>query len=138
MRCAADRWYDKHGVKPAFEFGFGLSYGNMSYSGLEVSGRKVSFSVQGTGCDTPQLYLSYPTATTNAAVPAKVLRYFKKVCAAPGETPMVATALSFTLTDRDVSNWDVLGKQWKVTSGKFGVMVGSSSLDIRLKGSLQV
>ena len=31
-------------------------------------------------CDTPQIYFSYPTADTDAAVPAKVLRYFEKVC----------------------------------------------------------
>ena len=40
-----------------------------SYSGLQISGRRVSFSVAGKGCDTPQLYLSYPAAATDPAVP---------------------------------------------------------------------
>ena len=135
------RWYDKHGVKPAFPFGHGLSYGNMSYSGLQVSGRTVSFSLSGSGCDTPQLYLSFPNAKTDPAVPAKVLRYFKKVCSASQQQQRGATtttALSFTLTDRDVSNWDVATEKWVVTKGAFGVSVGSSSQDIRLTGSLTV
>ena len=37
-----------------------------------------------------------------------------------------------------VSNWDVSEKKWTVTSGKYGVSVGSSSQDIRLTGSLTV
>ena len=158
------RWYDKHpSVKPAFPFGHGLSYGNMTFSDLKVTDRTVSFTMAGTGCDPPQLYLSYPTAETDPTVPAKVLRYFKKVCA--GTTgAQETTAMSFTLTDRDVrkrpacnfplllfsltggllrwglqvSNWNVDESKWAVTSGKFGVSVGSSSQDIKLTGSLTV
>jgi beta-glucosidase len=134
------RWYDKHGVVPAYAFGHGLTYGNMSYSGLTISGRTVTFSVSGTGCDTPQLYLSYPSAATDVTVPAKVLRYFKKVCGSAMGSGAAASSnsLSFTLTDRDVSNWDVVNKKWSVTPGKYGVLVGSSSQDIRLKGTLTV
>ena len=120
----------------------------MTYSALKISGRTVSFTVAGTGCDTPQLYLSYPAAATDAAVPAKVLRKFKKICATGqggGQgaasshlSSRVNSVLSFTLTDKDVSNWDVATKAWTVTKGKFGVMVGSSSRDIRLTGWLTV
>merc|ERR1719454_1308711 len=59
------RWYDKTGTKPAFPFGHGLTYGKFSYSNLNVQGRRISFSVKresGNGCDTPQVYFSYPTA----------------------------------------------------------------------------
>lgn len=62
-------------VHPAFPFGFGLSYASFTYSNLRVDGRAVSFSVtrSGTnGCDTPQLYVSYPTAATDPTVPVKV------------------------------------------------------------------
>jgi hypothetical protein len=51
----------------------------------------------------PQVYLSYPTAATDPAVPAKVLRYFKKVCATAGAgESLEKTAMTFTMTDRDV------------------------------------
>ena len=110
------RWYDKHGVKPAFAFGHGLTYGGLTYGGLAISGRTISFSVSGTGCDTPQLYISYPTAATDPAVPAKVMRYFKKICVADAAA---TTPVSYTLTDRDVSNWNVDSKKWAVTTGKY-------------------
>ena len=105
------------------------------YSNLKVSGRTVSFTVQGTGCDTPQVYISYPTAATDPTVPAKVLRYFQKVCATSADAP---TTISYTLTDRDVSNWDVVDKKWKLTFGTYGVSVGTSSQSISLTGSFKV
>ena len=49
-----------------------------------------------------------------------------------------AGTVSYTVTDKDISNWDVVHKKWAITSGKFGVFVGSSSQDGRLTGSLTV
>ena len=40
------RWYDKHGVKPAYPFGHGLTYGNMSYTGLKISGRTIRYQTR--------------------------------------------------------------------------------------------
>ena len=96
---------------------------------------KVTNSGKVAGSEVPQLYLSYPAAATDPAVPAKVLRYFKKFCASAAESE---AAMSFVLTDRDVSNWDLDAKQWKVTKGAFKVSVGSSSQDIHLTGSVTV
>jgi beta-glucosidase len=128
------RWYDKHNVKPAFPFGHGLTYGNFTYGGLKADGRKLSFTVtrsSGTGCDTPQVYISYPSASTDPAVPTKVLRHFKKTCDA-------SMTVEYEFTDADVSNWDANDKMFKVTAGNYEISVGSSSQDIRLTGSMQV
>jgi len=128
------RWYDKHDVEPAFAFGHGLTYGNHSLSGLKVDGRTVSFTLTrtaGVGCETPQVYLGYPTAATDPKVPLKVLRFFQKSCGA-------TTSLSYTASDRDVSNWDVTAKQWKVTKGTYKVFVCTSSRDCPLRATLTV
>ena len=128
------RWYDKHSVTPAFPFGHGLTYGTFSFDQGRVSGRTVSFRVvrtAGRGCETPQLYLSYPSASADARVPSKVLRYFSKACDA-------TNLVSYTLSDDDVSNWDPKCKQWVLTPGTYGVEIGASSQDIRLSGSLVV
>ena len=62
-----------------------------------------------------------------------MLRYFEKQCGAD-----IGTELSYTLTDRDVSNWDVEKKAFTVTKGVYKIYVCSSSQDIRLTGSITV
>ena len=128
------RWYDKKKVSPAFAFGHGLTYGTHKLSAFKVTGRTVSFTLTrtaGTGCETPQVYISYPTAATDPKVPAKVMRFFKKVC-------QPSAKLSYAVTDRDVSNWDVAAKRWKVTPGTYKVHVCTSSQDCPWTGSLTV
>lgn len=130
------RWYDKHAVAPAFPFGHGLTYGAFSYSGLAVAGRAVSFNVTRTSgatgcCDTPQLYLGFPGASSNPAEPVKVLRAFQKTCDAQ-------QAIVFQVSDADVSRWNATAAQWAVVHGVYSVFVGSSSADIRLTGQMTV
>eukprot|EP00928_Gymnodinium_smaydae_P088293 TRINITY_DN72405_c0_g1_i1.p1 TRINITY_DN72405_c0_g1~~TRINITY_DN72405_c0_g1_i1.p1 ORF type:complete len:721 (+),score=76.68 TRINITY_DN72405_c0_g1_i1:82-2163(+) len=126
------RWYDKHHVSPAFPFGFGLTYGNFKYSDLQINRRTISFTVSGKGCDTPQIYISYPGAESNPTMPNKVLRYFQKTCEEKA-------LISYTLTDRDVSIWDVVKKQWSVVEGTYKVIVSQAALGgFTLEGSLSV
>ena len=42
----------------------------------------------------------------------------------------------FVLDDRSFSIWDVSTHAWKVVPGSFGLMVGASSADIRLRGNV--
>ena len=46
--------------------------------------------------------------------------------------------MSFDLKDRAVSVWDIDTHAWAVQRGVFRVMVGESSEDIRLVGSLEL
>ena len=50
----------------------------------------------------------------------------------------VKETVTVTLSDRDVSEWDVVQKRWVVVVGEFMAYVGSSSQDIALSGSFQV
>jgi len=121
------RWYDKKGVKPAFPFGHGLTYGAFTFGPVQVTGRVVTFTVarrQGTGCETPQVYLSYPGAETDPKAPSKVLRHFVKTC-------KPSTTVQYTVRDADISNWDVEAQAWKLTPGRYSIHVGASSQDIR-------
>ena len=66
--------------------------------------------------------------------PPQQLRGFVKLALAAGESA-VAT---FALRTRDLSVWDVDQHGWQLQTGTFDVAVGSSSRDIRLRGSFAV
>ncbi|ROT40967.1 beta-glucosidase [Sodiomyces alkalinus F11] len=75
----------------------------------------------------PQLYLSYPDTEPEIDFPVRVLRGFEKFNLEKGEKKSV----SFDLTRRDLSYWDVVQQNWvMVTSGQYSFAVGQSSRDL--------
>lgn len=84
------------------------------------------------GAEVAQLYLTFPSSAPET--PPKQLRGFDKLSLAPGAS---STAI-FNLRKRDLSYWDTETQNWVVPSGTFGVAVGASSRDIRLKSSIRV
>ena len=80
------------------------------------------------GAEIPQLYLGFPAASGEP--PQQLKGFIKTEVLAPG----TATTVRFTLTDRDLSIWDVGTHSWSKQKGAFTVGVGASSRDIRVKG----
>jgi len=128
------RWYDVHGVAPAYPFGHGLSYTHFEYSELVISGRTVSCKVSNAGSmdgsEAVQLYLSFPAS---AKEPPKQLKGLQKLRLLAGQS----TTARFDLNDRSFSIWSIETHKWSVVAGQFGVMLGSSSRDIRLTGTMK-
>jgi beta-glucosidase len=135
------RGFEKNGVKPLFPFGHGLSYTSFKYANLSVTPAKsadgqaqVSFDVTNTGtragADVAQVYVG--DRHSKVPRPAKELKGFAKVALAPGETRRVTVDLD----RRSLSYYDVKSKQWRAEPGTFEILVGRSSEDIQLKGSL--
>jgi len=136
------RWYDSQGTKPQWVFGHGLSFSTFTYSNLNVMGPltpTVSAIVYAEICNTAgpagnevaQLYLGFPAAANE---PPKLLKGFQKVPLAAGQ----CSGVGFPLKASDLWIWDVVGQQWTLVPGQYTVMVGSTSADIRLTGSLTV
>lgn len=99
--------------------------GNLA--GQEVVQLYLSYENIGTGVDTPG------SEHQSANFPVRVLRGFHKVHLGVGETRSV----SFDLTRRDLSYWDVHLQNWVMpVEGSFTINIGASSRDLRLKGSL--
>ncbi len=138
------RYYDKSSTKPLFPFGFGLSYTTFRYSDLSISPQRasgdqpvtVTFSLSNTGnregAEVAELYVA--DSHSSVPRPVKELKGFARVDLKPGESRKV----SLTLSRRDLSYYDVSSKQWKAEPGKFGILVGSSSKDIKLRGELDL
>jgi beta-glucosidase len=78
------------------------------------------------GSEVVQLYLSFPLS---AGEPPKQLRGFTVVHLKPAQE----SAVSISLTENDVSVWNQTSRSWVVVSGEYGIYVGSSSRDIKLK-----
>lgn len=121
------RYYEKAGQPVLFPFGYGLSYTQFEYSNLLISDRQVTVQVRNTGrragAEVVQLYVGNPQDGPHR--PLKELRAFEKVFLQPGEGAMV----TFLLASRDFS---VYQDGWKIPTGTYAVMVGSSAADIRL------
>ncbi|KAF8856844.1 glycoside hydrolase [Acephala macrosclerotiorum] len=130
------RAFDRDRIELRIEFGYGLSYTEFAYSNLSVVQSEASAAeypsasvsiVQGghpelwdgsVQCDSiyHQSYLGIPGA------PIRQLRGFDKIFVQPNATAQV----SFSLTRRDLSLWDV------------NVTVEASSRDLRLNATFQI
>jgi beta-glucosidase len=77
----------------------------------------------------PQLYIGLPASADS---PPKSLKGFDSVYLAAGQTKSVTMELSRF----DLSIWDTAGQRWRVPAGTTDVLVGASSRDIRLRGSV--
>jgi beta-glucosidase len=138
------RGYEHNGVKPLFPFGYGLSYTTFKYANLSVAPvtgsadalYTVSFDLSNTGdragAEVAQVYVA--DDHSKIARPAKELKGFAKVTLQPGETKHV----SVNLDARSFAYFDAAAKQWHIMPGTFGILVGGSSQDIALKGSVAV
>ena len=138
------RYYDTVEKDVLFPFGFGLSYTQFKYSALKISKRTinhgdevdVSFTVANVGnvagAESTQIYVSDAESTVYR--PAKELKEFTKVYLEPGEEKRVTVHLD----TRAFAFYNTLTDDWTVEDGVFHVLIGNSSRDIRLRGSLKI
>ena len=135
------RWADAKNTKPLFPFGHGLSYTTFEYGDATVDSKTigmgdsitVSVPVTNTGKVPGQEVVQLYIADNKASVvrPPKELKAFKKVALLPGQTEVV----KFTIGKDALSFFDDKAHAWTAEPGKFTVLVGSSSRDIRSKAA---
>ena len=126
-----------------YPFGHGLSYTTFSYGDLKISPLRqgvqgdinISCKIKNTGKikgdEVVQLYLRDEVSSVTTYT--KVLRGFERISLGAGEEQMV----HFRLRPQDLGLWDK-NMNFRVEPGKFKVMIGSSSTDIRLHGRFEI
>jgi len=138
------RYFDSKNIEPLYCFGHGLSYTKFEYSDLGLSAKtissgdsiRVSLKIKNTGsvdgAEVVQLYIHDVTSTVFK--PLQELKGFDKVYLKAGEEQKV----SFTLTKGHLKYYDVKTSDWIAESGRYRVLIGSSSRDIRLKTQFEL
>ncbi|MDE5677708.1 glycoside hydrolase family 3 N-terminal domain-containing protein [Phocaeicola sp.] len=126
-----------------YPFGHGLSYTTFDYSELSISPSKqgvagditISCKVKNTGKtkgdEVVQLYLRDEVSSVTTYT--KVLRGFERISLEAGEEQ----SIEFRLGPQDLGLWDK-NMNFRVEPGRFKVMIGASSTDIRLNGQFDI
>ena len=135
------KWYDKKNIEPLFHFGHGLSYTDFKYSNLNINKSAennftFAFDITNTGnhsgYEISQCYISF--VNHDDEEPIKKLQGFDKTFINLDETKKIEICLDL----RNFSTWDVKTHQWQVKKGKYEILIGSSSNDIRLKDHINL
>jgi beta-glucosidase len=137
------RYYNTFNVKPAYEFGYGMSYSNFSYSPVKLSSSSFDGKLTATvtitntgkvaGKEVVELYVSAPTNKLDK--PAEELKAFAKTeLLQPGKSQTI----TFTLNPKDLASFDTNRTSWIAEAGNYTVKVGASSLNIKGTASFNV
>jgi beta-glucosidase len=137
------RGYEAHDIKPLFPFGFGLSYTTFDYSDLQIHRLdgatglfEAAFTVKNAGARAgavvPQLYVAAPP--NRVPRPRKELKGYTKIMLLPGESRQVVLPLDA----RSLAYFDVKGHHWRADPGVYRILVGDSSAQIALTGTLKL
>ena len=136
------RYYDKKKMAVRWPFGHGLSYTTFEYSNVRVSADvlndggtvTVYADIKNTGDragrEVVQLYVADRTGT--AGRPEKELKGFAKVALEPGETKTV----ELSVDARSLSWYSEALGGWYAAPGRYELLVGHSSRDIRGKAAV--
>lgn len=141
------RTYQYFEGEPLYPFGYGLSYTEFSYGDLKISPAgasaahaeaqavvecSVTNAGKRAGEEVVQLYVR--AGQSRVKRPRLQLQAFERIALAAGETKTVR----FVLPLSALAVWDVTRDRFCVESGDYAIMIGASSADLRLTGTLAV
>jgi beta-glucosidase len=139
----AGRTYRYFEGKPLYAFGHGLSYTSFAFNNLRLdhstinTGQSVIVSLDVTnsgeraGDEVVQLYVGHRDAS--GPRPIKELKGFQRISLQPGESRTV----TFTLGVKELGYYNE-ALEFAMQPGTIEIMVGSSSANLPLSGSLEI
>jgi beta-glucosidase len=126
--------------EPAFPFGHGLSYTKFDYQNLTLSQNvakedgslRIEFDLVNSGAragaEAAQIYVRPPRG------PKQVLRAFRRVALDAGEKEHI----SLELAVKDLAHYDSGARRAIVDPGRYEILLGASSSDIRKRATFEV
>lgn len=140
------RHYERAKIAPLFPFGHGLSYTTFEYGRPSINKKVLSSEAGSTveitlaisnigeveGAETVQVYVHDEKSRLKR--PEKELVAFEKVFLEPGETQHI----SLSLDKHAAGYFDTAIGRWIAEEGRFNVLIGASSADIRRTISFSV
>ncbi|MCR4695616.1 MAG: glycoside hydrolase family 3 C-terminal domain-containing protein [Pseudobutyrivibrio sp.] len=136
------RYFDSFNVKPEFCFGYGLSYTEFEFNHMDASAIDGRINVKTeiknvgkkfSGKEVMQVYLACPRKGINKEL--KRLVAFKKTgLLSPGQSQ----ELEASFGSKDMASFDEEKSQWIVEKGKYALLVGNSSENVKLAKVISV
>lgn len=132
------RYYDLHPEQIAFPFGFGLSYTEFEYNGLNITDYgnhlKISFDIRNignvSGKESAQIYISDPISYLSQPQ-KRLVEFCKSKELMPGE--LEHFEIEVDKTDA-FAYYSINLHERFIEPGAYEILIGASSRDIRLKG----
>ena len=137
------KWFQAEHKTPLFPFGFGLSYTTFAYSALSVdsAAKTAQFTVRNTGTlagtEIAEVYATLPKGSDETSQHLEGfarLAGFARITLDPGKSQTVTVSID----PRVFEIFDETADRWNLATGDYGVLVGPSSDDLPLSGSLQI
>ncbi|WP_042396505.1 beta-glucosidase [Clostridium saudiense] len=138
------RYFSTYDVEPQFVFGHGLSYAEFRYNDIKVNLTEENEKINATvkfkvtnigekeGAEVAQVYVN--DVESSVKRPVIELKGFEKVRLMPGESKEV----TINLDKKSFAFYSDEENSWIVEDGKFNILIGSSSTDIRLEESINI
>lgn len=138
------RYFSTYDVEPQFVFGHGLSYTEFRYNDIKVNLTEENEKINATvkfkvtnigekeGAEVAQVYVN--DVESSVKRPVIELKGFEKVRLMPGESKEV----TINLDKKSFAFYSDEENSWMVEDGKFNILIGSSSTDIRLEESINI
>lgn len=134
------RTYQYFEGKPLYPFGYGLSYTTFNYTDINIHENgetvSISFNVKNTGQrdgdEVSQVYVKLPE--TGQIMPLKQLKGFQRTTLKKNESKKI----EIKILKEQLRYWDEQTKSFITPKGNYHFMIGASSEDIRLEGSINL
>lgn len=138
------RYFSTYDVEPQFVFGHGLSYAEFRYNDIKVNLTEENEKINATvkfkvtnigekeGAEVAQVYVN--DVESSVKRPVIELKGFEKVRLMPCESKEV----TINLDKKSFAFYSDEENSWIVEDGKFNILIGSSSTDIRLEESINI